>query len=517
MFKLKKMKAFFSQYWILILFVSVKFILQFTLVNSVYELHRDEFLHLDQANHLAFGFISTPPFTSLVSRLIFLLGGGVFWVHFFPAFFGAMTIVFVWLIVESIGGNLLSKILASSAILFSVLVRINMLFQPNSFDILAWTMIFYLLIKQVQTNNTKWLYYLAIVVAMGFYNKYNLVFLLGGLFVGLLLTSQRKLFVNVSFWKAIFVLVLLLLPNLIWQVVYHFPVIEHMKALKATQLDNNSSISFLKDQVLFFSGSMVLIVSAIIAFLFYKPFKSYRFIGICFMVVIILFTLLKAKNYYAFGLYPVTFAFGSVCLERILSRKWRLTLVPLLISLNLAGFVFTAKLIYPLSTPLEIKQNSAALEKLGLLRWEDGQNHALPQDFADMVGWREMAEKSLSAYLLIPENERAKTLVFCDNYGQSGALNYYNRKKMPLAYSFNTDYIYWLPRLDAIKNVVLVGNKPEKELIAMFRSVKLVGVIENEYAREKGTRVYLMSGAKSGFTQTFYTLADNRIKTFEIF
>jgi hypothetical protein len=80
-----------------------------------------------------------------------------------------------------------------------------------------------------------------------------------------------------------------------------------------------------------------------------------------------------------------------------------------------------------------------------LLRWEDGLNHPLPQDFADMLGWKELADKALIAYQMIPVQELNNTLIFCDNYGQTGALNYYNRNKTSEAYSFNTDYIYWLP------------------------------------------------------------------------
>lgn len=126
-----ELKQIISNYWILFLLISIKFILQFALINPVYELHRDEFLHLDQANHLAFGFISVPPFTSIISKLILILGCDLFWVRFFPALFGALTIVFTWLIVESLGGKLPAKLLAGSAMLFSVLVRINILFQPD--------------------------------------------------------------------------------------------------------------------------------------------------------------------------------------------------------------------------------------------------------------------------------------------------------------------------------------------------------------------------------------------------
>ena len=44
--------------------ILLKFILQYTLIDPVYELHRDEFLHLDQARHLAWGYTSVPPVTS---------------------------------------------------------------------------------------------------------------------------------------------------------------------------------------------------------------------------------------------------------------------------------------------------------------------------------------------------------------------------------------------------------------------------------------------------------------------
>ncbi|HEX7583261.1 MAG TPA: hypothetical protein VF373_01120, partial [Prolixibacteraceae bacterium] len=86
-----KLRSFVSSYWILIVLIFIKLFLQFALVNPIYELHRDEFLHLNQSDHLAFGFISVPPFTSLVSKIIFLLGGSLFWIRFFPALFGALT------------------------------------------------------------------------------------------------------------------------------------------------------------------------------------------------------------------------------------------------------------------------------------------------------------------------------------------------------------------------------------------------------------------------------------------
>jgi hypothetical protein len=513
----QKLREFIYRYWILFLLITIKIILQIVLVNPVYELHRDEFLYLNQADHLAFGYISVPPLMALVSKVVYLLGGSFFWVRFFPALFGVLTIVFVWLIVETTGGTLYSKVLASSAMVFSALMRLNILYQPNSFDILVWTIIFFLLIKFVQSENKSLLYYLAVIVILGFYNKYNLIFLIAGLAAGLLLTYQRKIFLNPAFWKALIISLIILSPNIIWQVVNHFPVFQHMKVLKANQLDNNTATGFIRSQFIIFFGSLPLTIGAIVAFVIYKPFRPFRFIGITFITVLAILAYLRAKDYYAMGIYPVIIAFGSVFFESFLSKKWRPVIIPFLIGLNLALFVLILKVLFPIYSPVEIREHAKLFEKFGMLRWEDGKKHNLPQDFADMIGWREMADKSLATYKMIPSDELEKTLIICSNYGQAGALNYYNRGKMPQAYAFNTDYIYWLPRLNKIENVLLVGKKPSDEIIGAFQDFKQTGVITNENARENNTGIFLLTGANELFTAMFYNKVEERKKKLDIF
>lgn len=143
---------------ILFLFIIVKFFLQYFLVSPEYDLQRDEYLHLDQGNHLAWGYLSVPPVSSWISWLIKMLGDSVFWVKFFPALFGVLTMVVVWKAIEELKGGLFACVLASLGLLFSSLLRLNMLYQPNSLDVLSWTSFFYILIKYVNTENSKWLY-----------------------------------------------------------------------------------------------------------------------------------------------------------------------------------------------------------------------------------------------------------------------------------------------------------------------------------------------------------------------
>jgi 4-amino-4-deoxy-L-arabinose transferase-like glycosyltransferase len=510
-------RLFIGRYWILILFVIVKMALQYILVNPYYEPHRDEYLHLDEANHLALGYISVPPFTAMISKIIFLLGGGIFWIRFFPAFFGALTIVFAWLITEALGGRMISRITVSLAILFSVYARLNILFQPNSFDILVWTASFFFLIKYIKSRNEINIWWLALILAIGFYNKYTVIFLAAGIIAGLLLSSERKILSRPVLWKAVALALLLISPNLIWQIQHNFPVLDHMRVLKHNQLDNNSALGFIRSQLKIIAGSLPLLVSGIVAFFSFKPFKKYRVVGFCFFVVMILFTLASAKDYYSLGLYPVVFAFGSVYLENILAGKVRPVVYSLVIAFNLILFGLIFRFIFPVLKPSEIVKEKALFEKIGLLRWEDGKNHMLPQDFSDMTGWREMADKALKAYENIPENQKESTLVFCDNYGETGALNYFNRGKMKEAYSFNTDYVYWLPRIPNIRNVLLVGEKPDENIAKLFKVVMKTDSVENIYSREKGTGIYLLMDADSSFTKIFYDEAERRKKELDIF
>jgi len=509
-------KLLFKNYWILFLLVAVKMVLQMIVINPIYELHRDEFLHLDQANHLAAGFISVPPLTSWISFLIKMLGGDVFWVRFFPALFGAFTLIVIWLIVEQLKGGILSKILVSTVFIFSAFARINILYQPNSFDILAWTCVFYFLVRYINEERPVWLFWVMIFFVLGFYNKYNIVFLLAGLFTALVATDLRKIFITRSFYLILTTGFILLLPNILWQYNHQFPVIDHMRVLKETQLNNVSRIGFLKDQLILIFGGLPLIIAAFIGFFNYQPFRKYRVILFAFVITMAIFILLRAKNYYTLGLYPVLLSFGTVFLEKKLPRKFKF-IAPAYIAINLLLFIGVAKFIFPVLSPAEIAQNKQQFESMGLLRWEDGKNHDLPQDFADMLGWKEMASKALIAYNTLPDSVKRETLVFCDNYGQTGALNFYNRGKMAEAYSFNTDYLFWIPDNLKIKNLLLVGDLPDEKILKLFEHFTKVDEVKNPDAREKGTSIFLLTGANEGFAIFFRNELNRRKREMDCF
>lgn len=495
---MERSKSGYQEILFLSLFILIKFILSYILVNDVYELHRDEFLHLDQANHLAAGFTSVPPLTSLFSLLIKFLGNGVFWVKFFPALFGALTMIFAWLIVDKLKGSFYAKCLVAVAFICSSYLRLNILYQPNSFDVLAWTATFYCLIIYFEDNSkSKHLYYFAIWLGLGFLNKYNVLFLVLGILPAVLITPKRKVFITKHLYLAIGLALLIISPNIIWQITHNFPVINHMKELAETQLVNIKRADFFKEQILFFVSDIFVLLAAFVGFVVYKPFKRHLWVILTYIFTLIIFSYFNAKAYYALGLYPVLLAFGSVYISEAMGKKY--ILHSLLMIFIIGSFAYIIPLVMPVYSPEDIMASHKRFERVGALRWEDGKNHDLPQDYADMQGWKELARITDSAYALV--KDKSTVVVRADNYGQAGAINYYSKYKNINAVSYNADYLYWFKMDKPIKDLILIvdgsvsereGEKPR----SFFNKATKVGEIKNPLAREKGATVFLFEGSK---------------------
>ena len=485
---------------ILSFFILLKFVIQYFAIDVGYELHRDEYLHLDLGKHLAWGYSSVPPVTAWISFLILHLGNSVLLIKFIPALFGVLTLVVVWKTIEVLKGNLFALTLGSICIISSALLRINTLYQPNSLEYLLWTLIYYSLVRFINSKQNKWLWVASLTFAFGFLNKYNITFLVLGLIPALLITRHRKIFLNKQLYFALLIAIIIISPNLFWQYKNDFPVFIHLKTLAETHLIHINRVDFLKEQPPFFLSSIFVIILAFISFFKHPEFNKYVLFFWSYIFTILIYFYLKAKGYYAIGLYPILIAFGSVYLEKLLAKGWLTYIRPVAILIPIVVILPQFQLIVPVLSPEKIIEKKDLFKRGGLLKWEDGQEYSLPQDFADMLGWMELASLVDVAFNNIHDKE--STLIQCDNYGQAGAINFYSDQNYTQAVSMSADYINWYP-LDKmeIKNVILIKEitdtdiNREKEM-SLFEKITLVGEIENLYAREYGTRVYLLKGAK---------------------
>ncbi len=486
----------------------IKFILPFFLQNGIYEPHRDEFLYLAEGRHMAWGFMEVPPLLSVFAWLTNLLGGGMFWMKCWTSLFGSFTFLLIGKIILSLGGRQFALLLAFLSMVVSTYLRVHFLFQPNFLEIFFWTAIAYGTVRFVQTQQNKWLYFIGICIGLGMLSKYSVAFYVASILIGLLLTKQRKLFANKHLYYAFAVAFIIFLPNLLWQYNKHFPVVFHMKELRQTQLQYITPSSFLIDQLLM-NVPVAIIWLTGLCFVFFSAYaKPYRFLGWAYISVIIILLLGHGKNYYALGAYPILFAFGAYWLEQLTALRFKvlryvLVLIPLIMAYKFVPIAL------PLFEPAKLAAfyEKNKVEKLGALKWEDGKSHPLPQDFADMLGWKEMTQKVEKAYQTLDSSEKKNAIIFCDNYGQAGAVNFYGKKiNLPEAFSDNASFFYWLPDHLQFSNLVLVTddeNEMQHPFIKNFTSAVLFDSITNVYARERGSLIIVLKGANQQFTDMF--------------
>lgn len=500
---------------LLYLLALVKLVLPFFLQSAVWGPHRDEFLYLAEARHMAWGYMEAPPLLSVFAWLTNLLGGAMWAIKIWPSLIGALTYVLVGRLVLHHGGRWFALVLAWLPFVTGAWLRMHFLFQPNFLDIFFWTAMAYGLIRFQQTGRRMHLYVTGISFGLGLLAKYTMAFYATGVLVGLLLSWDRKVLTNRHFYYAAGLGLALFLPNLIWEAWHGFPVVYHMKTLHDSQLQYLSPWNFLTDQLLYNVATFFVWVAGLV---WVARTRQYRFLAWGFLVTLGLLMLAHGKSYYSQGAYPVLFAFGAVRLEAWANKWWRIGMV----AFSLFVGVRLVPLLLPFKAPAPLANyylHHPLARKAGFLRWEDMQDHSLPQDFADMLSWDEMTQKVANAYALLDSNEKAHTLLFCDNYGEAGAVNYYGRKyHLPPAYSDNASFLYWMPqdydRFDVLLLVTDDQQEMQHKFIKEFRSVPFVDSIVNPYAREHGSLVIMLKGPSEAFRQAFRVKIDrDRLKT----
>lgn len=461
--------------------------------------HRDEFLYLALGRHLDWGFWSNGPFIGLLAWFSQTFLGDSLWAtRLLPALAGGALVLLTGLMVRRLGGGQVAQLLCGVAMLGSLAwLRAFGMLQPVPFDVLCWAALSYLLLRWLKDEDPRWWWAIGAVAGVGFLNKYTLVFWAAALLLALLCTPQRRVLLTRAPWMAVALALLIVSPNLWWQCRHDFPVVSHMRDLAKEQLSHVEPLNFLVDQLLFHGlGGMLVWLPGLWLLLRGESGRPYRLAGWFYVAVLFLFLVLKGKSYYTIGAYPVLIAAGAVQWESWLRKTWlRLSFLVLVIALSLP--------LVPVGIALWDEYGLVAyFQRMKLepaLRWEDGKVHALPQDYADRLGWPELAAHIDTAFLR--GGDPRQVLLYCENYGQAGAAETLCKGGKRTAVSFSDSYRLWAPkRLPAeVNTLIYVNDELGADVQALFADIQKVGEITNPLAREHGTSVWLCRSPREDF------------------
>jgi len=152
------------------------------------------------------------------------------------------------------------------------------------------------------------------------------------------------------------------------------------------------------------------------------------------------------------------FAAGAVAFENI-SRTRMEWSRPAYVAL----IVLVTCVLAPLTVPVLPAETYVRYQKaIGLEppKAENQPTGPLPQHFADEFGWEEMAREVGRVYNALPPEQRAKTAIFANSYGQAGAIDFFGGKySLPKAISSHQSYWLWGPRDYTGESVIVLGSE----------------------------------------------------------
>ncbi|RJP64550.1 MAG: phospholipid carrier-dependent glycosyltransferase [Ignavibacteriales bacterium] len=468
---------------------------------TAYGIFRDELYYLACGNNLDWGYVDQP-FLSIILLKInsIVFGESLFAIRLLPALCHAALIFITCLLVKELGGNKFAVMLAGITILFvPVFEGIFNFYSMNSWDILFWTSILYVFVRIIKTENQRLWILLGILIGLGLQNKYSVMFLCIGLFIGILFTPMRKIYLQKWVWMSAAIAFIIFLPHIIWQIANHFPTLEFINNAKLHKNAPINPIDFLKEQFMNLNPINAIVwLPGLFFFLFSKSIKQFRIFGFAYIIIFLFLAVQNSKPYYLTPVYPILFAGGAVLIGNFIANKNLNWLKPVFVISVIFGGIVSMPMAMPVLAPETFVKYTQSLGiTLGGEEMDRNQNK-LGQHYADMFGWKEMADSVAKVYWSLPKEERMKCAIFGQNYGQAGAIDYFGKKYgLPPAICAHNSYWFWGPKSWDGQIVIVIGGD-EEDYKEYFKEYCQAGIIDHPYSRpfERHLPIYVVKGLK---------------------
>jgi hypothetical protein len=471
--------------------------------NNRYGYFRDEFDYMACGDHLAWGYVDQPP---LIPFLIHIcraaLGDSLRSIRFMPALASSLLVLQTAVVARELGGRIFGLVLSAVAIVVAPQYLSNgSLLGTNCLEPNLWMGCAYFAIVAIKRGDRRnWLWF-GIIAGIGMEEKYSIALFAFGIVVGLLLTEQRRVFLNKWIWLGGLAAFLIFLPNLLWNVHYDWPFLRLMRAIKAEGRDVvlPPFQYFFQQTLLVHPFTAPIWMTGLIAFFLSPRLKIYRPLAWSYVVCYTVFFVLHGKNYYLAPIYPVLLAAGAVVIETATERPpWRWMRSATIVLLLFGGVYFAPAVVPVLSPDRFIAYMKYLPMKLPVME----HSHAravLPQWYSDQFGWEEIVAETAVAFNRLTPTERGECGIFAQDYGQAGSIDFLGRRYgLPPALSGHQTYFLWGPR-GYSGSCMIVLDDTKETLERLWEDVEYVGrSADNPYALEKEIDVFICRGAKFG-------------------
>lgn len=478
------MKKYISSDFFPLYFIAAITLLIHLFAITHYDYFRDEFYYIACSHHMDFGFVDHPPLADGILWIIRnLLGESLVAIRIVPILLSCSLVVLAGALTREFGGTRFAMVLAGLGVATApILLGTSADYSMNVFDQLFWFLAIYFFTRFINTEKKEYLIAVGIIFGFGLLTKHLIAFLIVGMGLGLLLTEQRKYFKKKWLWISLGIAFALFLPNVLWQIGNGFPNLEFARNATLYKNTETTFIGFLTGHILEANPPQVLLIIAALWFFFITPpGKQFRIFGIAYVFVVVAFVFTNGKTYYIAPFLPVVFSAGAVHVGNIIElHRWKYLKPVLLILPILTGLVILpmAIPILPVETFIQYN-NTLGIQGPKNERHEMG---PLPQHYADMFGWRELAANVAKVYASLPDSEKADCAIYTTNYGRAGAIDFFGQEYgLPKSICGHNSYWLWGPGKSTGKTIIIVGGHLQDH-VDDFETVYEAGQSDNPYS-----------------------------------
>ncbi len=431
---------------------------------SLYGFFIDELYFLACGQHLAWGYVDFPPLTAFqawLTRLLF--GDSPYSIRLFPSLAGAGAVLLAGALVRELGGGRFAQILAALVVLFAPgYLAVCSYLSMNSIEPSIWSGCALIVVRIVKRDDPRLWPWFGLLAGIGLLNKHTMLVFGFAIVVALLFTEDRRLMFNRWFILAGMIALGVALPNLTWEAIHHFPHLELLANIKRNGRDvQMNPIVFLAWDVLLANPVAAPLWIAGLISLLVGSLRRFRFLGMAWIVTYAVLIVMHGRFYYLLPAFVMIIAAGAVAVERMTEpdgRRWMRPAYPVLI-------VLMGALLAPIAVPVlppALYFRFTRLTHIEQPRFEHRQTTSMPQFFADRFGWPEMVATVARVYNGLPPEERAKTAIFGNDFGQSGAIDFYGpRYGLPKSIGGHLANWYWGPRQYTGESMLVLGDDRE--------------------------------------------------------
>ncbi|MCI0393625.1 MAG: glycosyltransferase family 39 protein [Chloroflexi bacterium] len=446
------------------------------LTNGQYGFHRDELAVLDDARHLAWGYVAYPPVTPFIGRIALeLFGPSLAGLRFFAALAQSVAMILAGLMARELGGRRWAVVVAALATAIAPMSLImGALFQYISFDYLWWVLVAYLMIRLLKSDDPRWWLAIGATLGLGLMTKYTIAFYIAGLVAGVVLTPARRYLKSPWLWAGVALSLLIFLPNLLWQIQHNFISLEFLSSIHARDVEIGRSEGFLVQQPIVNANPLTLPlwIAGLYTYFRAPAGARYRPLGWMYLVPLVLMAATQSRFYYLAPAYPMLLAAGTVFVEQWLATKSaRLARLGrgLAWAALAAGAAIGAALMLPIA-PI----NSGWWNTVSQVH----------DNFVEQIGWPELVETVAGIYAAQSAEEEPQPGILAGNYGEAGAINLYGPDHgLPEAISGINSY--WLRGYgDPPPQTVIVLGFSRERAERFFTTCELAGRVTNRYGVE---------------------------------